>query len=317
MFFKKNKFNENKNSNLIINDQIPSLNDENTDILKENIHKIYNDMGKIIHQHESVNQQHGELATLAEEMKKTIYEVNQITYQTNELSSYIAERSNNLTKISTDCVSKSQEGSNATEELSTVMYMLQHQSSTTSQSMVKLEDRSKEITSIIKTINDIASQTNLLALNAAIEAARAGDQGKGFAVVADEVRKLAEMTATSTKSIESLVTNIQKEISVALSNSKESIKTIEKGRIIGDVVSGKMGEIVDGFNQVQEEIEEVNHLTASQKRHIQDILNQTKRSDELLLTMHHKLISHVDRASIVDDSLEEGLNNLHTILKDI
>ena len=75
-----------------------------------------------------------------------------------------------------------------------------------------LAEKSSSVSHIIETIESIAQQTNLLALNAAIEAARAGDVGKGFAVVAEEVKKLAEETASSTKEISLIISQIKSEI---------------------------------------------------------------------------------------------------------
>ncbi|MEG2200509.1 MAG: methyl-accepting chemotaxis protein, partial [Anaerovorax sp.] len=71
--------------------------------------------------------------------------------------------------------------------------------------MLHIEEQSKSIVEVVKTIDDIARQTNLLALNAAIEAARAGAAGKGFAVVANEVRELAKKSLDSAKITAELV----------------------------------------------------------------------------------------------------------------
>ncbi|HET6871348.1 MAG TPA: methyl-accepting chemotaxis protein, partial [Sporolactobacillaceae bacterium] len=66
-------------------------------------------------------------------------------------------------------------------------------------------NQSKEITSILKIIQDISKNTDLLALNAAIESARAGEAGRGFAVVSQEIRKLAERSKKETSRIQAVI----------------------------------------------------------------------------------------------------------------
>lgn len=91
----------------------------------------------------------------------------------------------------------------------------------------ELSNFSQEVGTILTTIQHIAEKTNLLALNAAIEAARAGDHGRGFAVVADEVRELASRTQNSVQETQSVVLNMQasiRRVVEVMNNSYEQAK---------------------------------------------------------------------------------------------
>lgn len=79
------------------------------------------------------------------------------------------------------------------------------------ESINRLSRHSARVGEFLKVIQEVVEQTNLLSLNASIIAAQAGERGRAFAVVAEEVRSLAHRTSASTKEIEELVRNIQKE----------------------------------------------------------------------------------------------------------
>jgi methyl-accepting chemotaxis protein len=98
----------------------------------------------------------------------------------------------------------------------------------TTGTMSKLGDSSREIGDVIRLITSIAEQTNLLALNATIEAARAGDAGKGFAVVADEVKQLAQETARATEDISNRVETIQQDADQAARDISEIAGVINR-----------------------------------------------------------------------------------------
>lgn len=136
----------------------------------------------------------------------------------------------------------------------------------TSDHVSALGDSSREISSIVSSIRDIADQTNLLALNAAIEAARAGEQGRGFAVVADEVRKLAERTALSTDEISNMIQKIQSDIDSAVKGMNESsaralisIQAVREARTTMNEIAVETRGLVTEMGQMTHSLDEQRH----------------------------------------------------------
>lgn len=90
-----------------------------------------------------------------------------------------------------------------------------------------IDESSAQISSIIKTIEDIALQTNILALNASVEAKHAGAAGKGFSVVSGEVRNLASMSAEAARNTNSLISQSVNNIKTGTESTNLAISAMQ------------------------------------------------------------------------------------------
>ncbi len=142
-----------------------------------------------------------------EELGKLVVKNEEFLKQLNASTNEVDKLKNEGLESIKELIRATTSSSNATKEIENVIF-------NTNESAQKIEQASNMI-------KNIAEQTNLLALNAAIEAARAGTAGRGFAVVAEEIKKLAVQSSGFTEEIAQIVTDLNKNTSLAVQTMKE------------------------------------------------------------------------------------------------
>jgi len=219
-----------------------------------------------------------EVASNAEELanasEETLSAVSEITSAIKEVELNAKESARLSEKVSSDAVTL---GMASVEKTIEGMKNIKSSVERTAEFITKLGGRSDEIGKILTVIDEVTDQTTLLALNAAILAAQAGEHGKGFSVVADEIKDLAERTAFSTQEISTLIQSVQQEVKNSSDAMKDGLSSVEEGFRLSREAGDSLRKILDSSKRSSEMVLSIERSTAEQSRAVRLVAEAMER----------------------------------------
>jgi methyl-accepting chemotaxis protein len=265
----------------------------------------------------------GELASGASDQAREAQNVSEKLISLSDEIDTVADKSASIEAGARKIDELSDLGMKAIEDLKDKFTQSTSVSNEVSKGIEALSGKSGSVSSIVETIQNIASQTNLLALNAAIEAARAGEAGRGFAVVADEIRKLAENTTMSTGEINNIVSQIQTEIQetklkmdhsgVLIGKANEGVVETEKAF---NIMSGAVKQAIADIGVLNQSVQKVDESKNSVVVSVEEI---SAISEESAAATEEVSASVEEQTSTIEDisSTADGLKDIAAKLSDM
>jgi methyl-accepting chemotaxis protein len=171
-----------------------------------------------------------------------------------------------------------------------------------------LNEKARNINSVVTTITKVADQTNLLSLNAAIEAEKAGEYGLGFSVVATEIRRLADQTAVATLDIEQMVKEMQSAVASGVLSMEKFTDQVRRSAEDINQVSSQLVIIIEDVQEFTPRFENVQqgmHFQAKGAEQIKQAMAQLSESAQ-------QAVESIRHSNTAIDSLNDAAQILQS-----
>jgi len=256
----------------------------------------------------------------AEETENSAYLLNNNIKVLNKISDDENNSKNELEKVVERIGNSYNEIKNTSNNLTNMLSEFEK----VKENSISLQEKAKDVTKIVETVERIADQTNLLALNAAIEASRAGDQGRGFAVVADEVRKLAEESKEAVNNINSILLSFINEIDSVVSQIEEQYAILnDESAKLSDVaevnhsivlsVKEVSSSLIDAIKKLNEETNNINKVSENIES-LAGIAEENSASSEEVSSNVTSFVAELEKMT---DNIAEFKKMSETFRKDL
>jgi methyl-accepting chemotaxis protein len=194
----------------------------------------------------------------------------------------------------------------------------------TTERLDNLTEQSKEIGNIIDVMREIATQTHLLALNAAIESAGVGEEGQRFGVIAREIKRLADRSLDATKSIQIVVTEVQKAINEVVSAAEEgtndTLHAVDQAYNTGQVITKLGAAIKEAVYKASDILGTIDQVVVLSEEITLATQQQGSASSQIVTTMHtiqevaHESVSAIAQTSSTVIVINKQVHRLREVL---
>lgn len=259
-----------------------------------------------------------EIAATAKQQEATIAEqaatTNEIVATATEISATTKELTNTMdevAKVADRTRSSAASGHEDLEHMESTMQHIVEAARAIASRFEVLNEKAKNINSVVTTITKVADQTNLLSLNAAIEAEKAGEYGLGFSVVATEIRRLADQTAVATLDIEQMVKEMQTAVSSGVLSMEKFTDQVRSSAEDVNQVSSQLAEIIEQVQEFTPRFENVQqgmHFQAQGAQQITEAMVQLSESAQQSVESIHHSTSAIDSLNDAAQSLQSGVS---------
>lgn len=174
----------------------------------------------------------------------------------------------------------------------------------------ELKVKTKNVSGITGSIQDVSDRTGILAINASIEAARAGTVGRGFRIIANEVRTLANQTGDFAKQIETNINEFQTTVETINRQMGSFIDLFSRFKVsFGDVLAN-FSENARTIDQAGHSLSEITGAIKEESQALNDGLVSLETVNDSMRDTHTILGVIQSSHSFLDTLLEKNNDSM-------